>query len=190
VKGMGSNTYLIGDTHFDHEKLMGYCRRPFASVEEMNNQMIENWNNTVEKDDFVFFMGDMAYGRGSRPADYWLKQLNGDVIFFRGNHDRSNKVHYMQSMILPILGYDFLFLHDTRLVPLGWNGWVVHGHIHNNYPSKFPLVNGDRKTINVGVELINYKPLLLEDLINDNLMNVKRWNDLGSEPVYYKKVLV
>jgi len=187
---MSSNTYLIGDTHFDHENIIRYCKRPFSSLEEMNNLMLDNWNNTVDKDDFVFFMGDMAFGKGSRQADYWLKQLNGDIVFFRGNHDRSNKIRYTQSMILQTLGKDFLFLHDTRHVPLGWNGWVVHGHNHNNYLSKFPLVNGERKTINVGVELINYKPLLLEDLINEDLMNIKRWNDLESEPVYYREKLM
>jgi calcineurin-like phosphoesterase family protein len=184
---MNSKTYLIGDTHFDHENIIQYCKRPFSSAEEMNNVILDNWRGVVGKDDVVFFMGDMAFGKGSRQADYWLKQLNGDIIFFRGNHDRSNKVHYMQSMILQIMGKDFLFLHDTRHVPLGWNGWVVHGHNHNNYLSKYPLVNGDRRTINVSVENINYTPILLEDLINEELMEIKYWRNLDSEPVYYRE---
>jgi calcineurin-like phosphoesterase family protein len=184
---MSNKTYLIGDTHFDHEKIILYCKRPFLTVEEMNKVMLDNWNTTVDDDDYVLFLGDLVFGKGSRPAEYWLAQLKGDIIFFRGSHDSSSKIHYTRSWIIEILGREFLFLHDPYYIPLGWNKWVVHGHHHNNYPSKFPLINGVRKTINVGVELINYKPILLEELINEDLDRIKHRTDLFSSPVYFEK---
>ena len=75
------NVFFIGDLHLDHANIIKYCSRPFSSVEEMNNTMINNWNNSIKKDDVVFFLGDMALGRGSRKADYWVNKLNGNIIF-------------------------------------------------------------------------------------------------------------
>ncbi|HJX05272.1 MAG TPA: hypothetical protein VJ461_01020 [Candidatus Nanoarchaeia archaeon] len=182
---MKEKTYLIGDTHFDHENVIRYCKRPFRTKQEMNQLMLENWNNTVNDDDFVMFMGDMSFGRDSRPADYWLEQLKGQVIFFKGSHDQSKKVHYNHSMILDIMNQEFLFLHDPKYAPTGWNKWVVHGHLHNNWPTRYALVNGEQKTINVSVELINYKPVLLEEIINKSLARIKYWKELNTKPEYY-----
>lgn len=47
------NRYVIADTHFNHANIIGYCNRPFKTVEEMNSKLISNWNNTVAKDDII-----------------------------------------------------------------------------------------------------------------------------------------
>mgnify|MGYP006999198613 CR=1 FL=1 len=39
--------WVIGCTHFGHANIIRLCNRPFASVEEMDRAMIENWNRTV-----------------------------------------------------------------------------------------------------------------------------------------------
>ena len=62
-------------------------------------------------------------------------------------------------------GREFLLLHDPKDVPDGWRGWVIHGHKHNNDTQHYPLVNQDRRTINVGAELLDYKPLPLQELL-------------------------
>jgi calcineurin-like phosphoesterase family protein len=40
---------------------------------------------------------------------------------------------------------------------------MVHWDKHNNSPEDYPIVNCDRKTMNLCVEMIRYKPLPLED---------------------------
>ena len=45
--------FFIADTHFGSEKLRCYESRPFETVEEMDKQLIENWNSLVEKEDTV-----------------------------------------------------------------------------------------------------------------------------------------
>lgn len=72
--------YLISDLHLDHKNIMRYCDRPFSSVEEMNRTIIDNWNEVVEEDDFVYLVGDLAFGRRRSKMRYWLKKLNGNVI--------------------------------------------------------------------------------------------------------------
>ena len=158
--------WLISDLHFDHENIIKYCKRPFKDKEEMNQTLLENWNSTIKETDTVFFLGDMAFGKGSHSSDYWLKKLNGKIYFIKGNHE---KVHYETSYNQAILNYKgnkFFLVHDPSLVPKHWNGWVIHGHHHNNHLDKYPLVNKQNKTINVSCELTEYKPIKLSEIIS------------------------
>lgn len=156
--------FFISDLHLDHANIIKYCNRPFKSVDEMNRCIVNNWNETVGKNDTVFFLGDMSYGRGSRKTSYWLDKLNGNIFFIKGYHDRSKKIKFYDKLILNHQGRKFLLIHDPQKVPSDWKGWVIHGHAHNNDP-KHPLINLENRTINVSAELLNYKPISLEELL-------------------------
>lgn len=56
------NKWFISDTHFSHNNIIRYTGRPFQSVDEMNEKLIENWNALVEPQDIVFFLGDFGLG--------------------------------------------------------------------------------------------------------------------------------
>ena len=78
--------FFISDTHFGHKNIIKYCGRPFSSVEEMNEKLIENWNKVVGDDCTVFHLGDFALGG----QDTWYKvrpQLRGSIRLILGNHD-------------------------------------------------------------------------------------------------------
>ena len=45
--------FFTSDSHFHHANIIKYCNRPFSSVEEMNQVMIERWNEVVKPDDVV-----------------------------------------------------------------------------------------------------------------------------------------
>ncbi len=34
--------FYISDTHFGHKNVIGFCNRPYDSIEEMNEELIEN----------------------------------------------------------------------------------------------------------------------------------------------------
>lgn len=79
--------YFTSDTHFWHRNIIKYSNRPFDSVEEMNEAIIDNWNSVVGPDDTVFHLGDVALGPWSEWAGT-LSRLNGYKILVVGNHER------------------------------------------------------------------------------------------------------
>ena len=186
----GQKIFIVSDTHFDHANIIDYCNRPFRrfngsrDVESMNRTLVNNWNHTVSHNDIVYFLGDLAFGRGARPPGYWLKRLNGRKILIRGSHDqrirRAKRVH-----VLNYNGTRFLLVHDPNDVR-NWNGWVIHGHKHRDKrgdcPIRYPFINGHNKTINVNVELTGYKPVNLDFLCSLGLDKIKRMNDIRSTP--------
>lgn len=74
--------YFISDTHFYHKSIISYCHRPFYSIEEMNKKLIENWNNIIEEDDIVYFLGDFSFANVEQTKDIY-NQLKGIKILIK-----------------------------------------------------------------------------------------------------------
>lgn len=154
----GQRIFIAADLHLDHKNIIKYCHRPFRSVHQMNSRLISNWNRTIRKNDIVYFLGDLAFGRSSKNTDYWYRKLNGRIFFIKGNHDRSRRIKFYHKKYLTYKGITFLLVHSPWDAPKDWKGWVIHGHKHNNN-KKFPLINKKAKRINVSCELTNYRPI-------------------------------
>ena len=174
--------YFIGDLHLDHANIIRYCHRPFSDVHEMNRALLNNWRKSIKNDDIVYFLGDLAFGRNSRSASYWVKHLTGRIVFIKGSHDR---VSGESQAKLERGKYTFLMTHNPSNIQ--WtrkdNTWLIHGHKHNNNMSNYPFINGDNHTINVSVELTDYKPVSIDFLLSLDLNNVKRMDTIESHPV-------
>lgn len=82
-----SNRWFISDTHFGHANIIKYCDRPFKDFEQMDEALIENWNNVVGEEDVIYHMGDVAMGKWERWEGIF-NRLNGYKILVVGNHDR------------------------------------------------------------------------------------------------------
>lgn len=78
--------YFTADHHFGHENIIKYCKRPFNSLEEMDNEMIERWNSVVGHSDTVYHLGDFTLGNRSTAREYF-KRLNGSINVIPGGHD-------------------------------------------------------------------------------------------------------
>ena len=80
--------YYIADCHFFHAVLnVAMDKRGFDTVEEMNEVMIERWNQKVRKNDEVVILGDFSWGKGEETNEV-LRRLNGKLFLIQGNHDR------------------------------------------------------------------------------------------------------
>lgn len=150
--------FIIADTHFGHRNIIGYCNRPFRSVEEMDETLIKNWNETVSNDDVVIHLGDFSFGTKERCAEI-VKRLNGRKILIKGNHDkwsddfyRSIGFEYVSSF--PIVYKDFFLLSHAPLQLSETTPYFnFYGHVHND--QKFRNTSTSKC---VSVEKIGYRP--------------------------------
>lgn len=84
--------YWTSDLHLGHERICKLAERPFASVEEMNTELVRRWNDTVGPDDDVIVLGDLAMGRFAETLEL-VAMLNGRKLLVPGNHDRVHPVY-------------------------------------------------------------------------------------------------
>lgn len=165
-----ATTFFASDMHFNHVNIIKYCNRPFNNIQEMNIALVEGWNQTVEPDDMVFILGDICRPRHYQTVTWWLRQLNGQKVILKGNHDRGLYYAYLELdniiltakyMKLNTEAFDFYLVHDPVEAPIWWSDWVIHGHIHD----KRPLVTLDTNLINVSVDVTGFVPISLSDII-------------------------
>ena len=89
------NIWLTADTHVgDREVLHRGPGRPFATIEEHDEALVERWNAVVRPDDVVWHLGDVA---ASIPAmERFVPRLNGHKILVAGNRDQCWSAHPVQ----------------------------------------------------------------------------------------------
>ena len=83
--------FFISDNHFWHANVIKYCDRPFSSVEEMNEKMVQYWNEIVTQDDQVYYLGD--FSMAFRSVELFTNRLLGTKYLIAGNHDMCHSVH-------------------------------------------------------------------------------------------------
>ena len=159
----GADTWLWSDLHLYHRNIIEYCRRPFAGVDDMNDELLRAWRDTVAPDDTIVCGGDVAMAgslRGGREGSVTL--MPGHKLLVRGNHDFDRKGRpaatgiAAASMTLAIAGKPALLV--THM-PMRWVppwGVNVYGHTHNN---EAPRAG---RYVNICVEQTGYRPLRLE----------------------------
>lgn len=72
--------YFVADIHFFHKNIIPNCSRPFKSIEDMNNTIIENWNKTIQSHDEVYILGDMFYQANIDQVNDTLKKIKWEKI--------------------------------------------------------------------------------------------------------------
>lgn len=170
---MTPNTFLISDTHFSHGNILTFLNpdgtrlRPFNSVEEMDELMIENWNKVVRPNDRVYHLGDVTFKFAYLQAI--VPRLNGykNAVLIKGNHDELKPSQYLQ-FFKDIRAYSILdkfVLSHVPIHPDSLSRWRanIHGHLHSNVV-KYPDGSADKRYFNVSVEQIGYTPIPFETI--------------------------
>jgi calcineurin-like phosphoesterase family protein len=170
--------YFISDTHFNHKGSLlwnnGSVRPQFASVDEMNELMMTNWNNTVKDNDIVYFLGDFAYKCSVRSAEDIFRSLNGAKHLVKGNHDYKIATKFKDwasvsdikqiEYVEPTKGkIEIICCHYPML---SWRhkeqGSIhLHGHVHGGIQE----LNKGTRRMDVSVECIDYKPISIDDVV-------------------------
>jgi calcineurin-like phosphoesterase family protein len=114
--------FFSSDHHFFHQNIIRYSNRPFASIEEMNETMIENWNSVVTHEDDVYCLGDFSFA--GRPVEVLSYRLNGNKKIVFGNHDpgHPHNRQYKQKVKTGHHNYwhEFYSRHGWEVLPINY----------------------------------------------------------------------
>lgn len=154
-------THFIGDTHLGHGKILVFEKeaRPFSSVEEMNETIIERWNSVVRPNDLVWHLGDVLFGSENFSL---LARLNGKKRLVMGNHDHHPTALYLEhfeGVYGAVKEYGMIYTH----IPIHPNQFYrfkanIHGHLHSDQLE-------DKRYVNVSAEQNNLTPISLEEIM-------------------------
>lgn len=159
-------TFFTADTHFMHAGIIGMCDRPFATIEEHDRALIENWNCVVGRDDVVWHLGDFVHRSSPKLTRRIFDQLHGTKHLIIGNHDTKGdpQHHPTSTEQLPWASQQHyaetvqdgvrivMFHYGMRVWPGMHHGSVqLYGHSHGRLP-------GSRLCIDVGVDNFYYAP--------------------------------
>lgn len=176
------SVFLTSDTHFGHA---GVCRfltstgeklRPWDNPDDMDEEMVKRWNETVKPTDKIYHLGDVVINRKALSI---MHRLNGDKVLIKGNHDifkmddytphfrEIRAYHVMNGMIL-----SHIPMHDAQMRRFGTN---IHGHLHSNRVMKANGFDKKTGTVTYGnqidpryhcvcVEQTDFRPILFEEV--------------------------
>lgn len=160
--------YFTADTHFSHANIIKpeYADRPFETVEEMDEALIENWNDVVKRGDFCVHLGDFGYFKGDgKKMRSIFNRLNGQKRLIIGNHDGKETLalpwsrppeHYaemkMKTQSLVLFHYGQRVWNKMR-----YGALHLYGHSHDRLPA---LGN----SLDVGVDSWNYRPVSIDEI--------------------------
>lgn len=147
--------FFTSDTHFGHKGIIGrgYPHRDCSSLDAMDKNIIERWNDQIWHSDQVYILGDLSFYKPPKTVEI-LQQLRGQKFLIKGNHDHTkNMTQAFKDQFQAIHKY-----HEVR-IKIGENkdkqhiclfhfpimhwpsqhysSWHLHGHLHGS-PSGVP----------------------------------------------------
>lgn len=167
--------YFTSDTHYGHANIIKYCNRPFLSVAEMNNVLIDNINAIVKENDTLYHLGDFAMGGIQNAYEFRDKLKCKHINLIMGNHDN----YKLRKATIFDHVWDFHEYHGERSIVLChyalrvWNKshhgyYHLYGHSHGTLPDD-PNV----RSFDVGVDCHSFKPLSIKEI--DEIMAKKTY---------------
>ena len=176
-----SEIWIISDTHFQHSNILNFTnadtgklvRPEFSCAKEMDETIIQRWNEVIRPGDKVYHLGDVLFGNNKVEwmNTHWPR-LMGKKRLIVGNHDNIkmlsaggwfSKVEMWRRfddfglLLTHVPVHESSLLrkrHQTKELDYLTN---VHGHIHEqNAPSA--------RHVNVSVEKTDYRPVNIEEI--------------------------
>ena len=143
----------ISDLHFFHKNLLkGLDMRPFATVEDMNEHIISQWNSKVQGGDLVIILGDLFWTNDVDAINKILNRLKGQIALVTGNHDKTwmkkqgvnldrflwikdyaemeDRKRNVVACHYPIFCYNHQYLLNEDGTP---RTYMLYGHVHNSH---------------------------------------------------------
>lgn len=180
----GSEVFFTSDLHFRHGNIIKYCKRPFETVQEQTEKLIENWNKTVPDTATVFILGDFAFATKNQWRGF-LNRMTGKKYLILGNHDRHEDIPTemfedvvdLAKVSIKIKDHEwktFILSHRPILCWEGSNDGsiMLYGHVHTcTNPEVDETIDSElvklmpKNSWDVGVDNNNYTPVSVHEVL-------------------------
>jgi len=148
-----NDIFLTSDNHFFHKSILKFCphKRGNSTDElEMNEKMIEVWNDQVSETSTVYCLGDFSFGTTEQTLEV-LNRLNGRIHLILGNHDywltKSTNIQSKNACLNRMNGWvdsyrrikidkQHITLFHYPVVEydrMHYGAYHAYGHVHGNY---------------------------------------------------------
>jgi calcineurin-like phosphoesterase family protein len=179
-------TLFTADEHYFHENIAKYTNRPWIGVKANNNGLIAAHNKVNQTGETVWHIGDFTMASEEyvgKVRKQVIQRLNGIHHLVLGNHDSWKPFRYVDNGFVSVHTsfwfshdeYTFVLAHDPSIYTVLENEektFMLCGHIHKLFQHLLP----QKRIINVGVDVWDYKPVSFEqicDLIRQNGWEIK-----------------
>lgn len=163
-----ANQFFTADTHFGHEKIIQHSKRPFRSVDDMDESLIANWNAVVGERDEVYHLGDFNFRseRAGKTTEDYVKRLHGRIHIVWGNHDDKYAKLYAR-LFASAQEVKYLRLNNEKITLYHYaqrvwrnshhGAWHLFGHSHGCLPRY-------HRSMDVGVDAQGYRPISFDEI--------------------------
>ena len=178
--------WFSSDFHFSHKNIAGpkvskwkEGFRTFDSIQDMNDDIINNINAYVKHDDTLYFLGDFAFGDYKKIPEYRNRIVCQNIHLCMGNHDEgygndnkditifSDLFSSINNIIkIRINGQDYFLSHYAhRIWPASHKGVIhLYGHSHDS-------IDDYGKSMDVGIDVAyrlfgKYRPFSITEIID------------------------
>lgn len=177
--------YFTSDTHFGHNRKFIFEPRGFNSIEEMNEAILENWNNVVSDDDDIYVLGDFFLGTDKDFIKDILSKLKGKIHLIIGNHDSEQRLEiYRNSDNIVEITYATLIKYKKHYFYLSHYPTItsnleaspkdavynLFGHVH----TKDKFYEDRPYMYNVSVDANKNKPIEINDILDNIELEIER----------------
>lgn len=139
--------FFCSDLHYNHYNSISHSDRPFATLQEMNKYIEDEFLRVLTPNDVVFSLGDLFWNLRDDRCLEILNKIPGQFFQVMGNHDRGkfwkkggkDFVESKGGLVADILD---IVVNDTPVTLshfpiLDWNlkfhgSYHLHGHCHGN----------------------------------------------------------
>lgn len=166
--------FFIADIHFGDERILHYEQRPFDDIDEMEEKLIQNWNESVREEDRVYVLGDFSSETKEKNKEI-LNRLSGQKILIMGNHDchitpkEWQILGFSMAIPWPILYRGFYLLsHEPLYLNQNMPYANLFGHVHNSPQYR----DVSHQSFCVSAERISYQPISWETIV-EKMKNIE-----------------
>lgn len=176
--------YFSADWHLGHKGiLMHQLTRDadFASVEAMDDTLIDGVNAVVKPDDILYFLGDFGW-RAHRYGHYRARLNVRQLHIVRGNHDKPSLAKHcstftdMKCIKVQVEGLvRRVKIHMCHYPILSWDAMLrggihLYGHCHGMIEDKFDSIFPSRRSMDVGIDNIHrllgeWRPISFDEVL-------------------------